>query len=246
MCSSDLFPSHDNESLNVSGNTLTSPITFKLSIPEQIETGDVFFNEVLFNPRSGGVPYIELSNVSEKVLPFNQLFLSYQKEDGTRSEPISLNCTSESFIPHTEIFFTNKIDKVSSQYKCDITNHLLLTPTFPMFQTLEKLQRTKFYTTHTFYQQFPAIYPVQREGLGAKHSPQFITCNGRACSIGRKLGANIGDESNLVPRNLSRATGGARGKTLPAIYPAQRESQSDLTEARSRYRKLYNEALVNG
>jgi len=107
--------------IDVSGNTLTSPITFKLSIPEQIETGDVFFNEVLFNPRSGGVPYIELSNVSEKVLPFNQLFLSYQKEDGTRSEPISLNCTSESFIPHTEIFFTNKIDKVSSQYKCDIS-----------------------------------------------------------------------------------------------------------------------------
>ena len=105
--------------IDVSGNTLVAPIILNISIPEQIETGDVLFNEVLFNPRSGGVPYIELINVSEKVLPFNQLFLSYQKEDGTRSEPISLNNTSESFIPHTEIFFTNEIDKVSSQYKCD-------------------------------------------------------------------------------------------------------------------------------
>jgi len=105
--------------IDVSGNTLMAPIALEVSIPEQVEAGDVLFNELLFNPRSGGVPYIELTNVSEKVLPFNQLFLSYQKEDGTRSEPISLNCTSESFIPHTEIFFTNKIDKVSSQYKCD-------------------------------------------------------------------------------------------------------------------------------
>jgi len=105
--------------IDVSGNALLAPITLGVSIPEQVETGDVLFNEVLFNPRSGGVPYIELTNVSEKVLPFNQLFLSYQKEDGTRSEPISMNNTSESFIPHTEIFFSNEIDKVSSQYKCD-------------------------------------------------------------------------------------------------------------------------------
>ncbi len=105
--------------IDVSGNALVAPITLGVSIPEQVETGDVLFNEVLFNPRSVGVSYIELTNVSEKVLPFNQLFLSYQKEDGTRSEPISLNNTSESFIPHTEVFFTKKVDVVSSQYKCD-------------------------------------------------------------------------------------------------------------------------------
>jgi len=47
--------------------------TYLFAIPKNIEVGDVVINEVLFNPVTGGSDYIEIVNISEKVIALNDL-----------------------------------------------------------------------------------------------------------------------------------------------------------------------------
>lgn len=50
------------------GNPLPATITLSLLIPAPLEQGDLVINEILFNPRSGEVDYLEILNTSEKVV----------------------------------------------------------------------------------------------------------------------------------------------------------------------------------
>ncbi len=111
-----------NDLSDASGNILLAPIQLQVNLPEQMEVGDILFNELLFNPRVGGTAYFELSNISDKVLSFNQLSFSLLKEDGTQTAAIVLSKTPESFPPHSEFFFTDHIALVASQYHSDISH----------------------------------------------------------------------------------------------------------------------------
>jgi len=50
--------------------------TFEFGLPLLAEKGDVVINEIMFNPLSGGSDYIELVNVSDKVLSLENWFLA--------------------------------------------------------------------------------------------------------------------------------------------------------------------------
>ena len=56
------------------GNELNT--TFEFGLPGSIEPGDLILNEILFDPQTGGSDYIELVNVSDKILDLNQLLLA--------------------------------------------------------------------------------------------------------------------------------------------------------------------------
>ena len=55
-------------------------ITAEINYPD-IEPGDVFINEILFNPVPGGNDYVEIINVSEKELPAQHLYLASRKNN---------------------------------------------------------------------------------------------------------------------------------------------------------------------
>ncbi len=55
------------------GNEISGEIRFGL--PRRAEPGDIFINEILFNPYTGGSDFVEIYNVSDKVLDLSELYI---------------------------------------------------------------------------------------------------------------------------------------------------------------------------
>jgi hypothetical protein len=53
----------------------------KFALPESVAVGDVFINEVLFNPKSGGVDFVEVFNQSDKYLNIKNWVLANRPEE---------------------------------------------------------------------------------------------------------------------------------------------------------------------
>jgi len=63
----------------------------QFGLPEVIEVGDITINELLFNPFTGGVDFLELVNTSSKVLNLGDLILANREDGGNigTTEPVT-------------------------------------------------------------------------------------------------------------------------------------------------------------
>lgn len=68
------------------GNLLHDSIMFGL--PGAIEPEDIILNEILFDPKTGGSDFVEVYNVSDKILDLNQLYLANWDEGISNYEQI--------------------------------------------------------------------------------------------------------------------------------------------------------------
>ncbi|NOQ71006.1 MAG: hypothetical protein GQ574_03330 [Crocinitomix sp.] len=62
--------------------------TIKFGLPGSIEPEDIILNEILFDPKTGGSDFVEVYNVSDKILDLNQLFLASWDEGIANFEQI--------------------------------------------------------------------------------------------------------------------------------------------------------------
>ena len=53
------------------GNLASESTLLRLGLPGEVEVGDVVINEILFNPVTGGVDFVEIFNCSDKILSVN-------------------------------------------------------------------------------------------------------------------------------------------------------------------------------
>lgn len=107
---------------DISGFDLTGELTVRAKLNEDVEAGDVLFNEILFNPRSGGVDYVELYNNTDKYIALSGLYFASLKNDNGFSDGMALSKTSQSFPPHSCLCFTSDINAVANQYTCSRAN----------------------------------------------------------------------------------------------------------------------------
>ncbi len=107
------------------GNTIQqdfSQLTFAL--PELPESGDVLINEILFNPRPGGVDFVEIVNVSSKYLNLKNWSLANSEED----QFINILPIIESdyiLSPHSYLVLTTSGTILKSQYSTTQEENLL-------------------------------------------------------------------------------------------------------------------------
>lgn len=69
------------------GNELNSSIQF--GIAGDAEVGDIILNEVLFNPQTGGSDYVELVNISSKIIDLHELYIANWSDSIANFEQIN-------------------------------------------------------------------------------------------------------------------------------------------------------------
>ena len=85
------------------------------AVPEVAEHGDVLINEILFNPRPGGVDFVEIINVSPKYINLKDWSLANREEEIVTNKKI---ITTSDFIlsPNNYLVFTSNGAVIKNEY----------------------------------------------------------------------------------------------------------------------------------
>ncbi len=90
---------------------------FEFGLTETAESGDVLFNELLFNALPGDPDYIEFYNISTKIIDVSRLqVISVNDEVGDTAEFSSLSDVNRCFMPGTYYVATTGRKKVIERY----------------------------------------------------------------------------------------------------------------------------------
>jgi hypothetical protein len=105
---------------------------FQFGLPDSVEVGDVVINEVMFNPATGGSDYIEIVNVSDKVLSLKNWKIADIDEDTIANIKTILN-TQKLFLPGDYIILTEDSSAVIGDFSIYGTGTFLECdlPTYP-------------------------------------------------------------------------------------------------------------------
>ena len=104
-----------------SGQPIAPETKVKFGIPNDIHPGEVLINEILFDPISPGVDYVELYNRSDKTFDLRALKLGVIKERFPNPvDTVLKEITSDSrlFLPHSYVLLSTDGYSVSRQYDC--------------------------------------------------------------------------------------------------------------------------------
>ncbi|MFN7118678.1 MAG: lamin tail domain-containing protein, partial [Saprospiraceae bacterium] len=113
----------NNQITDCLGNSTAIPATLEIGIAEPWQSGDVIINEVLFNPQSGGSDFIELYNISGKILNLNDLqIINTQKTGSTASISIQKDYL---FLPGNYIAITENPQDLRDRYNPPLNAPLL-------------------------------------------------------------------------------------------------------------------------
>lgn len=91
-------------------------------IPSEVTRNDIIINEILFNPTSPGVDYIELYNRSDKVIDLKEILFGIIKQSFPNPPDTSLKeiCSEGRIIlPHSYILLSSDKEIVMYQYDID-------------------------------------------------------------------------------------------------------------------------------
>ena len=114
------------------GNVINPVATVTVTLPEVAATGDIVINEVLFNPRSGGVDFVELVNRSPKYIAIQNWQLgNIQPDSATEARLI----TGETFVlaPQQYLVLTTQPEVVLGHYPAGKKETFLKMATLPAY-----------------------------------------------------------------------------------------------------------------
>ena len=104
---------------------------YRIAIPEDIEPNDIIINEVLFNPYSNGVDFVEIYNRSDKVLNLKQLMLTNKNSDGKLNAFPVIAPNGFLIFPQDYVVLTTEKQAVCDFYTCPENSQFLEINSFP-------------------------------------------------------------------------------------------------------------------
>lgn len=109
-----------------------SAISAEFIFPKKITKNDILINEVLFNPRTDGVDFVEIYNHSENVLNLQELSLATIAKDTISSEK-QLSTSELLLRPGEYLVLTKDPDNVKQEYNTQNPNAFLKLSAMPSF-----------------------------------------------------------------------------------------------------------------
>lgn len=97
------------------GNLASQPLTATFALPSAPEPGDVVINEVLFNPRPGGVDFVELVNRSDKYINLQNWQLANTSNDSIANRRV-ITTTHYVLEPGQYVVLTTNPENVKVNY----------------------------------------------------------------------------------------------------------------------------------
>lgn len=105
----------------------------KLFIAEKIKQADILISEVLFNPRSGSVDFIEIYNQTNHVLDLKELSLANVSSSGNLSNIKSLSNISQLIAPKSYWVLTTNPEDIKRQYKVENLDQFVKMSSLPSY-----------------------------------------------------------------------------------------------------------------
>ena len=121
---------------NCVGNAIEADTRVQFGIPNDIAEGEILINEILFDPISPGVDYVELYNSTDKTFDLSTLMLGVIRE-GTFPNPADttlkeITADSRLFLPKTYVLLSTDSEIMGQQYDCPTDNFVQMA-SFPSY-----------------------------------------------------------------------------------------------------------------
>lgn len=98
------------------GNAVGASNTCKLGLASMPDSFDVIINEILFNPKPGGVDYVELYNRSNKIVDLKNMIIANRNTNKDISSLQNLSLDNYLLFPGEYIVATENAEAVKNQY----------------------------------------------------------------------------------------------------------------------------------
>ena len=124
-----------NNVSNCVGNAIESNTRVQFGIPNEIAEGEILINEILFDPITPGVDYVELYNNTDKTFDLSQLMLGVVKQSFPNPADTTLkeiSAESRLFLPNTYVLLSSNSEIVGQQYDCPTDNYVQMA-SFPSY-----------------------------------------------------------------------------------------------------------------
>ncbi len=118
--------------VDCAGNLHSQPMQVTFALPAAPAPGDVVINEVLFNPRAGGVDFVELVNRSSKYLDLQNWQLANISGDSIASRK-KITATSYMLAPGHYVVLTSDPGNIKVNYPAAKAETFLKVPVLPSY-----------------------------------------------------------------------------------------------------------------
>ena len=136
----DLYTLNINNVTNCKDIPPENEIKARFGIPSEVSRNDIIINEILFNPISPGIDYLELYNRSDKVIDLNDIMFGTIKQSFPNPPDTILKelCSdSRIMLPHSYVLLSTDKKIVMEQYDSDFDSEFIDVESFPSFPNEE-------------------------------------------------------------------------------------------------------------
>lgn len=104
------------------GNNLADEYSTSFALPEKADSGQLIINELLFNPISSGVDFVELYNNSNKAIELNGLAIAHTDANQNIDDIKPITSQGFTLMPNNYVVLTSSPDLIKQQYHCQNPN----------------------------------------------------------------------------------------------------------------------------